>query len=287
MLPHLKDCIRSLQNQSYEDIEIVCIVDGNQDYFQVIESEVDNIKLYLNERNLGLLLTRNRGVEIASGDVVAFIDDDAVADERWIEELVRMYEEFGAIAAGGKLKPLWIDKEPNWFPEEFYWMIGATHLGFPERVSEVRNTFGSNISFRRDVFMELGGFNPEMGGIKGTRILQGGETELCDRMRKRFGKSVMYNPEAIVYHKVFPRRLKIGFLSRRAFWQGYSKAVMERVSGEIEEERGFLKYLIGERIPARLKGILKGSGVDALKVTAMFYFTILVGIGYAYGKIKT
>ncbi len=292
MLNHFIECVESLINQSYENTEIICIVDGNKDYYERIRSEYgeffweNNIKLFLNEKNLGLLLSRNRGVELAEGDVVAFIDDDAVADERWVEELIRMYEEYDAIAAGGKLMALWIARKPRWFPEEFYWMIGATHLGFPDTVTEVRNTFGSNISFRRDVFLELGGFNPEMGGIKGRRMLQGGETELCERMRKKYGKGVMYNPNAIVYHKIFEGRTRLGFLARRAFWQGYSKAVMERVVGEVGEERGFLGYLVKSRIPTRLKGMLRGSGGDALKLFAMLLFTALVGVGYFWGRIS-
>ncbi len=292
MLNHFIECVESLVNQSYENIEIICIVDGNKDYYDKIKNEYggflreNNIKLFLNEKNLGLLLSRNRGVELASGDVVAFIDDDAVADKKWIEELVRMYVEYDAIAAGGKLIPLWMAKRPRWFPEEFYWMIGATHLGFPETITEVRNTFGSNISFRRDIFLELGGFNPEMGGIKGKRMLQGGETELCDRMRKKYRKGVMYNPNAIVYHKIFENRTKLGFLVRRAFWQGYSKAVMERVAGGIGEEKGFLRFLLKERITARAKGLVKGSLEDSMKIVATLFFTFIVGLGYLWGKFN-
>ncbi len=292
MFNHLVECVESLVSQSYQNIEVVCIVDGDKGYYSQIKRDFggflreNDIKLFLNEENLGLLLSRNRGAELANGDIVAFIDDDAVADETWIEELVRMYEERNAIAAGGKLLPLWIARRPRWLPEEFYWMIGATHLGFPEEITEVRNTFGSNISFRRDVFLELGGFNPEMGGIKGKSMLQGGETELCDRMRKKFGRGVVYNPNAVVYHKIFESRTKLGFLMRRAFWQGYSKAVMERVAGGIGEERGFLGYLLKSRIPARLRGMLGGSGDDALKLVAMLFFTGVVGFGYLWGKVR-
>ncbi len=284
MLPHLMECVDSLFDQSYTDVEIICIVDGDAEYYELLKKELEGVRLYVNDRNLGLLLTRNRGAKIADGEVVAFIDDDAVADRKWIEGLVEMYEKYDAIAAGGKLKPLWIEKEPVWFPEEFYWMIGATHLGFPETIAEVRNTFGSNLSFRRDVFLELGGFNPDMGGIKGSRVLQGGETELCDRMRKKYGKGVMYNPNAVVYHKIFATRLKMKYLSRRAFWQGYSKAVMERISGEIKEERSFLRFLLRDRVTSRVRRIYRD--YETLKLAVMLYFTFLVGAGYVFGKLR-
>ena len=290
MFAHFIECIDSLLRQTYDDVEIICIVDGNKDYFEMIKEKKGelfreySIKLFLNSRNLGLLESRNRGARLATGDIVAFIDDDVVADRRWVEELVKMYK-MGAIAAGGKLMPLWIAKKPKWLPEEFYWLIGATHLVFPEKITEVRNTFGSNLSFRRDIFLELGGFNTKMGGIKGSRMLQGGETELCERMRRRYGKGVMYNPNAIVYHKIFENRTKISFLVKRAFWQGYSKAVMENIGGKIEEERSFLKYLLVNRTLARLSNFIKGSMKDLSKLAFIWLFTFLVGIGYIYGKI--
>ncbi len=290
MLDHFIECVESLVNQSYENIEIICIVDGNEDYYNRIINEYgeflreNSTKIFLNEKNLGLSESRNRGAELAEGDVVAFIDDDAIADERWIEELVKMYKR-GAIAAGGKLVPLWITKKPKWLPEEFYWLIGATHLGFPEVVAEVRNTFGSNISFKRNIFLDLGGFSKHLG-IKGNVVLQSEETEFCERMRKKYGKGVMYNPNAIVYHKVFENRTKLGFLARRAFWQGYSKAVMERIADGVGEERNFLKYLLKSRIPARLKGMLRGDFRDGLKLFTIMLFTALVGAGYFGGKLR-
>lgn len=286
MFEHFKECVESIVNQTYHDVEVICIVDGNEDYFQMIKREMPDLKLYLNERNLGLLLSRNRGVELAEGDIVAFIDDDAVADKRWVEELVKMYEEYDAIAAGGKIEPLWLAEKPKWLPEEFYWMIGATHLGFPEKITEVRNTFGSNLSFRRDVFLELGGFNPEMGGIKGRRMLQGGETELCERMRKRFGRGVIYNPNAVVYHKIFERRVKFSYLVKRAFWQGYSKAVMRRVAKNISDEKKFLEFLVSNSLPKRIKKLPSETLYAFIEIVAVMFFTCVVGVGFALGKIK-
>lgn len=290
MLTHFRECIESIINQTYKNIEIICIVDGNKEYYKIIRERLYNlfknynIKLYLNNRNIGLLESRNRGVKIASGDIVAFIDDDAIAEKNWIEELVKMYED-GAIAVGGKIKPLWLSKKPKWLPEEFYWMIGATYLGFPEEITEVRNTFGSNLSFRKDVFVELGGFNPKMGGIKGSRMLQGGETELCERMGKKYGKGVIYNPNAVVYHKIFQNRIKIKFLVKRAFWQGYSKAIMEHIVRNIGEERRYLQYLLTDRTVARLVNFIKGSTDDLLKLVVIWLFMFLIGVGYVYGIV--
>ena len=125
-----------------------------------------------------------------------------------------------------------------------------------------------------------------MGGIKGRRMLQGGETELCERMRKKFGRGVVYNPNAIVYHKVFPRRTKFSFLIKRAFWQGFSKAVMQSVIGSIQDETNYLKYLVFSSTPARVRKIVMGSSDDLLKLALSWFFTFVVGLGYIWGKLK-
>lgn len=131
----LVEAINSLKNQSYNNLEVVVVVDGNKELYEKIRgSKIKIDKILLNEANLGLSESRNRGIKEAGGEVIAFFDDDAVADEDWVNELVRMYEEYNAIAAGGKILPKWTSKKPNFLPEEYYWLIGATHKGFPEIV---------------------------------------------------------------------------------------------------------------------------------------------------------
>jgi len=231
----------------------------------------------LNEKNLGLSGSRNRGLVHAAGDIIAFFDDDAVADENWIEELVNMYRRMDAIAAGGCIMPLWLTDEPKCLPGEFYWLIGVTYKGFPEKVMEVRNTFGSNLSFRADVLKNLGGFRSEMG-VKGKGQLQGEETEICERMRKKFGKGVMYNNKAIIHHKVFPERLRWRFLLNRAFWQGYSKRAMVELGYSLEDEG---KFLIALRRGAwdRIK---MGTFEGYCQLFPLIVLTLAVGSGYAY-----
>jgi len=199
------EAINSLLSQSYNNLDIVVVVDGNRGlYDRILKSGIEegdkaDVKVILNEENMGLSESRNKGIKEAKGDVIAFFDDDAVADEDWLKELERMYKEYDAIAAGGRLMPIWTTKKPKFLPEEYYWLVGATHKGFPEEVTEVRNTFGSNLSFKAEVLKVLGGFRSEMG-VKGKGLLQGEETELCERMREKFGRGVVYNPDAIVYH---------------------------------------------------------------------------------------
>lgn len=280
--PDFAEAINSLLTQNYEDTELIVVVDGNAELYAKIKTEYKSIdKIILNDKNLGLSESRNRGIKEANGDVVAFFDDDAVAADNWLEEIARMYSDKGAIAAGGKLVPKWVSKEPKILPEEYYWLIGATHKGFPEVVTEVRNTFGSNISFNADVLKALGGFKSEMG-VKGTGLLQGEETELCARMREKFGKGVIYNPAAIVYHKVFPERLRLRFLLKRAFWQGYSKRMMKEQGYSITEESEFVRTLIFRSIPDRLKP----SWTKLLQLVFLSILTLTTASGYILRSLE-
>jgi glycosyltransferase involved in cell wall biosynthesis len=288
---HFTEAADSVLAQTYDDVELVIVVDGSEDVFERVRAEYgdrEDVLIHCNDENRGLLESRNRGAELATGDVVAFIDDDAVADEDWIAGLVGAYQDHDAVAAGGKMTPAWVAGKPAFLPEEFYWLVGVTHRGFADGEGEVRNTFGSNISFRREVFLDLGGFDPEIGGRKGDANLQGGETELCARMREAYGRGVYYVPGAEVAHKVFAYRTDPGWLFDRAFWQGYSKRAMETLAPDAGgEETDFLGRLLTEFVPRRLRRLVTDPSVAGLaQLVTLVALTGTVGAGYLYGALK-
>ena len=287
MLDAFREAVDSILNQTYEDVEIVIIVDGNQSLYDRIVDTYQSLTVHLNEENVGLSESRNRGVELATGDVIAFLDDDAVADERWVEALVSVYKKRDVVAVGGKMVGQWVAGKPVFLPEEFYWLVGVTHRGFAEPGQEVRNTFGSNISFRREVFEEIGTFDPELGR-RGSLNMQSEETIFCVRMRKQFGHGVVYNPDAIVAHKIFDYRTEPRWMLERAFWQGYSKQVMKELIHEGgNNETAFLMQLLGEFIPRRCVDLVWSPTVPkVLQLLSIVVFTIAVGLGYGYGVLK-
>lgn len=280
----LIESIESVRSQTYDNTEIIVVVDGSQPLYNQISAKYDSVITLLNDENVGLSKSRNRGVERASGDIIAFLDDDAVADERWIEELVSVYNNREATAVGGQMVGDWVAGKPSFLPEEFYWLVGVTHRGFAKPGEEVRNTFGSNISFRREVFEEIGEFDPELGR-RGSLNIQAEETIFCVRMRDIFGHGVIYNPDAIVAHKVFDYRTEPKWLLKRAFWQGYSKRVMQQLIVEGgNNETAFLGQLLREYIPSRIKDMVRSPTVaKLLQLLSIITFTISVGLGYCYG----
>ena len=287
----------SVLDQRYEDVELVLVSDGDEavhEQFRADFGDDEAVRTYCNDGNVGLLESRNNGAEVATGDVVAFIDDDAVAAEDWAEKLVGGYErgtdDDPVLAVGGRMVPAWVAGKPSFLPEEFYWLVGVTHRGFgpdgdPERAGEVRNTFGSNISFDREVFLDLGGFEDDIGGRQGAKNLQGGETELCARLHSEYDTGVHYVPDALVAHKVFDYRTDPGWLVDRAFWQGYSKRGMEVfVPESTGEESDFLGELLRSFVPDRAGQLVRSPSVaGVLQLVFLFVLTGAVGLGYLYG----
>lgn len=294
-LQNLTDAVDSLLNQTHKEMEIIIVVDGNQELHESIVKVYDGqgkVKIMLTEESLGAFGAGNVGVKAAQGDVIAFLDDDAVGEKRWIENLVDIYEKSDAISVGGKILPIWLSKKPDYFPEELGWLVGITHEGFAdEKVAEVRNTFGPNMSFRREVFEKIGLLNEKLGFAKGgTTYMQGAEPEFALRMKNKLGKGVIYNPEAVVYHKIPPSKTRPRTLLRRAFYQGYSKALMKRRSPSPETlatEESYLKDLLFTYIPRRIKGIFSANSIMEFKKLSFLIASILsVGLGFVYGYAK-
>ena len=294
---NLRGAIDSLLNQSYPDIEIIVVIDISKDLYSEIAkayAKQGKMKVIYSEQSLGAAAARNVGIKNASGDILAFIDDDAIADDRWVEELVNAYKEPGVKAVGGKILPLWLPGKPEYFPEELYWLVGVTHNSFsPDRIAEVRNAFGANMSFRREVFNQVGLFNESFGFVRQrARYVQAEEVELSLRMTGKFGVGVIYNPAAIVHHKIPVTKTRLKVLVKRSFYQGYSKALLRKKMklsrSCTRTEETYLKELLLKYIPRRIKKVFSGPSrmVEIRQISILFCCIAAVGLGFIHGHIK-
>ena len=290
--PNLVEAVDSLLAQTHREMEVIVAVDGNAELYEKVSACYGGNKtvssLLLRE-SVGVSGARNAGIKAAKGDIIAFIDDDATAEKGWIENLLSTYREYDAAAVGGKILPVWLGGKPDYLPEELYWLAGITHEGFAEeKVVEVRNTFGPNMSFKKEVFQKAGMFNENLGfARKGTSYIQAEEPEFALRMRRELGKGVIYNPKAVVYHKIPPAKVKVGLLLKRAFYQGYSKALLKKLSisaDSVATERSYLKALLFQYIPGRLKRFYRLS--ELKKLLMLFACIGAVGLGFVYGYVK-
>ena len=283
------EAVESVLAQTHDPLEVVLVVDGNDAVFERVQEDFcddEAVVCHNNDENRGISYSRTKGAELASGEVVAMIDDDAVAREDWIENLVAVYEETDAVAVGGDVRPDWQTTRPEFFPAEFYWLVGCVEPGFAEDREEIRNGYGSNISFRRDVFLEAGGYDTHTGR-RGDKHIQAHEAPVCIRIRELTGEGVIYTDDAVVEHKLFDYRGEFEWLVFRSFWQGYSKRVMDLLyPDEDGDEADFLRFLFLDRVPRRVQGLVTKPSVAAvLQILAIFVFTGAVGLGYLYALV--
>lgn len=286
----LFECVKSVLEQTYEPIEVVLVVDGNPDLASVLDArfgERKNVRIIENDKNRGISYSRTKGAEEATGEIVAFIDDDGVAEPDWIETLVEVYEETDAIAAGGYVAPGWLHEKPSFFPAEFYWLVGCTEKGFAEDGEEVRNVYGSNISYRREAFLEVGGYDVNTGR-KGDRHIQAHEAPVGIRLQQQYGRGMIYVEDAVVHHKLFGYRGDFWWLVRRSFWQGFSKRVMDVLYPDSQgSERSFLRKVYLRYVPNRMRrAVLGPSLTEVQQISAILIFTAMVALGYGYGMLK-
>jgi GT2 family glycosyltransferase len=233
------------------------------------------------------------GIKSTASDILAFTDDDIVADRDWIAKLLHSYEQMNPLAIGGRLLPIWLSGEPTHLPEELYWLIGVTHESFlSDKVKEIRNTFGPNMSFKRVVFEEVGYFNENLSfADRGTSYIQGEEPEFGLRMLHKFNRGIVYNPQAIIYHKVPYSKLKTRVLLKRSYYQGYSKAIIQKSSyftSSLKPEKSYLKNVLLIYLPLRIRNIFTSNSPmsEIKKLLLLIACVTLVGIGFIYGHIK-
>ncbi|MBM3156480.1 MAG: glycosyltransferase family 2 protein [Chloroflexi bacterium] len=289
---NLIEAIDSLLKQTHSEREVIVVVDGNKALYEKIGGRFsvnEAVKTVLVENNIGVSGARNAGIRVARGDVIAFMDDDAFADREWMDKLDATYRNYDTIGVGGKILPVWTQGAPDYLPEELYWLAGVTHKGFAEeKIGEVRNAFGPNMSFRREVFDKVGLFNENLGfAERRVFYIQAEEPEFALRVRRETGKGVIYNPEAVVFHRIAPSKLKVRVLLKRAFYQGYSKALMKRLditADSINTEKSYLRDLLLVYMPRRLRRFYRLAESKKLGFTVVS--VMAVGMGFIYGNLK-
>lgn len=245
-------CVQSVLDQVPLVPSIVVVVDHNERLERKLREALDStVRVVPSRGPRGLSVARNTGIEHATGDTIAFLDDDAFAAPDWLATLREVLAEPDVFAVGGHAVPIWSGRAPAHFPEEFLWVVGCSYRGLRRRGS-VRNTLGCNMAFRAWVFAEVGGFDPAIGRL-GKQPLGCEETELCIRASRRHPDGVfLYEPRARVHHRVPPQRGRWSYFRSRCYAEGRSKALVARVVGP-------RRALAAERVYAR-KVLLRGVG---------------------------
>jgi GT2 family glycosyltransferase len=283
----LRAAIGSVRAQDRPADEIVLVVDHCRELHKLASASLTGVRVVSNRGRKGLSGARNTGVGAAHGDVVAFLDDDAVAEEHWTDRLLAHYDDPRVVGVGGLVRPRWSTGRPAWFPPEFDWVVGCSYRGLPEWAAPVRNFIGANMSFRRAEVLSAGGFRTDLGRV-GTRPLGCEETELCLRIAARRPDAVLlYEPAAAVNHRVPEARTQWVYFCSRCYAEGLSKALVARHTGSgaaLSSERAYLKSTVprafARNLPPRRPG--------ALRTLAALSAGVCVTVtGYAVGRIRS
>lgn len=297
-LERLKDIfelIDSIKAQSYPNIETIFVAERSNELFHkvrayVSEKAMPKIKVIFNHGEEGLSAARNLGIQEAEGDIIAFVDDDVILFPDWAEAMVKTYKDDSVIGVTGPAFPLWEDESMNWLPEEFYWIVSCTAFTGWSELRAVRSAWGMNMSFGKEAF-DYCRFSEDFGQTIGEQeAWKAGpvdDAEFSINLRLKTGKSILYNPQVRVQHKVYTYRLSRRFICGQAYWQGYTKALLRRIyqgdrdTQTLLRERDLLRRIVLNLVPRTARGFFSSPRLTwkrfALTTAVLFY----VALGYS------
>lgn len=221
----IRDCLEGLRRLEYPDYEVIVVDDGSTDATPAIAAEYD-VRLVSTE-NRGLSSARNTGLEAATGEIVAYTDDDARPDQHWLTYLAHVFMTSDHAAVGGPNIPP--PDDPPLAEAVASAPGGPLHVLIDDQLAE--HIPGCNMAFRREALLALGGFDPIFRAA-------GDDVDACWRIQDR-GWTIGFHAGAMVWHH---RRGSI-----RAYWkqqQGYGRAeaLLERKWPERYSPLGHLAW---------------------------------------------
>lgn len=201
---YLKSCLRSLLNQSCHVDQIVVVddasTDSTEEMLDEMLEETGSLKVVRLRKQQGIALARNTGILHSGSEIVAFLDDDSIAEKRWLENILRNYYDERIVGVGGPIIEL--GKNRKTFGEypsikEDGTIVGASFRNCRElkglRKKSVPHLQGGNMSFRRSVLLQVLGVHKSFSGSAYRE-----ETDLSMNAAK-FGV-LLFVPSAVAFH---------------------------------------------------------------------------------------
>ena len=198
---------------------------------------------YCVENEQGLSAARNKAIKEAKGDILVYVDDDALVDPWYLTTIYEYMIEHPEISAvGGPIIPLYETEEPKWmtrFTKELlcgYLYFGNQVRTFPGE----RYPGGGNAAYRAEVFKQVGLFNTALGR-KGNSLMGAEEKDIFDKMKSQ-GMRFMYLPKMILHHIIPQKKLERDYFDRLTFQIGQS----ERARTKAISSAKYAKRLLSE-----------------------------------------
>ena len=282
----LKEAVASVDAQTSQPIEIIVCIDHNKELLR--KSEEYFLKgrppgaipliVLANKYNGRLGSARNTAAEFASGEVLAFLDDDAAAAADWLERLIAPYDDEEVGAVGGAPWPVFEAERPRWFPLEFDWVFGCAYRGLPSARAPLAHLIGANMSARRSALREVGGFHSD----------DHDDMDMCHRIAYAQHR-VLYEPLAVVHHFVPAGRTTWHYFWRRCYLVNQGKveafANMQEASN-LGAELAFVTRTLTTGVLAEARRVIRGDLYGLARVGAMIAGIALAGLGHLSGALR-
>jgi glucosyl-dolichyl phosphate glucuronosyltransferase len=253
-----------------------CSSPENLRHLQNLQSIHSDQIRYVREPKLGLSNARNCGIAHAKGELLLFLDDDALVPPYWLANIVKYFDRDAAVyALGGKVIAQFTTPAPDWIDQRLGMYISNFDRG--EQVEKLfYNEYprGTNMAFRRTAFEKCGKFLDSFGR-KGNSLMSYEEIELCYRLEEQ-GCEVIYVPDAEVFHLIRGDRLNQKWFQKRFYWQGRSEGLFELIH--------FGKSHVFKSLPGHWRNCWEGDSYDQLFHRG-FVYAILLGL-FHYSDFK-
>jgi glycosyltransferase involved in cell wall biosynthesis len=205
---NLLDCIGSLVKQDYprDRYEIILVDNGSTDQGAALAANYQNELRLLTEPEPGSYKARNKGLQEAQGQIVAFTDSDAVPHKEWLKELIKPFDAQEVFAVAGRTLPYQAETP---LEIRYEMLLSAEHLLAldPPLAPTV------NVAFHKSLFENYGYFDEA--------VRSGGDTDFSWRIQSK-GHRIVYVPQAVVFHKnVRTRRLLFKKIFIQSFYAQY------------------------------------------------------------------
>jgi glucosyl-dolichyl phosphate glucuronosyltransferase len=283
----LNAAIDSASGQTVPPPEVIVVVDYNPALLDRVQAELgDRVFSIPNQEAKGLSGCRNTGAAVASGEYVAFLDDDARADTGWLASMEKTLDRPDVIGVGGLAVPEWESgTKPAWMPEEFLWVVGCHYRGHRQDAGPIRSPIGANMAFARSDIFESGGFSHVFSTEPFNRC---DDTEFAIRAKNRSGREVHFVPDAVVHHRVTKERTTWGYFARRCLLEGRAKAALSSITGvssTTATERSYVRNTIGPGTFRHLRRGIRGNFADFAVAMNLVVGLFITSIGFAQGKL--
>jgi glucosyl-dolichyl phosphate glucuronosyltransferase len=224
---------------------------------------------YYNESRQGASFARNTGAAVAKAPLLCFMDDDAIANRVYLENIVNFFEQYkDADALGGRIIPKYIPAEPKWMSYYVSSLVGNFEYSKEVAVFKPgKYPLESNMIVKTEDFRKVNGFNEALPGVVGTLRIGGEGKDLFLKLQA-LGRKVYYSPAVQVQHVTEVEKLTREYMYRVASGIGRGEKVRTKKMGSLAYVKKIAEYIFkwGASVVLAVIYTLKGTPAKAMPV---------------------